>query len=479
MDFPSILPNKYKRLLCEDILIPPDRQRQEIDTTDIDQSILERGVLMPIIVRPTTLGDKSDKIWAIVAGERRLRSSIKLGIPDIPVRLGGELSKDEWELIELEENIKRKNLLWQEEARAIYRIHELKSSQSPDWTADATAKFVGMDPGNVTRVLRVVPELGSARIAGAEGLRPAWNILSRLDERRGADIINSLVESGIGAFMPGFDTPEPSTEIPFDLPLAPDGASPPRPISLAPLPKPGNGLLLPPKLSDSILNVDFLEWAPSYTGQRFNFIHMDPPYGVNVFAGNMSGRQGHDTYSDEETVYWDILKCFCENIDRLMTGGSHFMLWFSMDYYSETLAFFAQNAPSLNFSNFPLIWVKSDNVGILPDPKRGPRRIYETALVASREDHLIGRPVSNAYSAPTDKTFHTSTKPEPMLRHFFQMFVDETTRLFDPTCGSGSALRAAESLGASQVLGLERDPKHFEAAQTALKSFRNLKRAGK
>ena len=29
--------------------------------------------------------------------------------------------------------------------------------------------------------------------------------------------------------------------------------------------------------------------------------------------------------------------------------------------------------------------------------------------------------------------------------------------VFDPTCGSGTALRAAESLGATRVLGLERD----------------------
>jgi DNA modification methylase len=204
---------------------------------------------------------------------------------------------------------------------------------------------------------------------------------------------------------------------------------------------------------------------------------MDPPYGIEVFGGNMSGRKAHDTYSDEADVYWRILGCLCDNLDTLMTPSSHFMLWFSMEHYSKTLEFFRERAPSLDFSPFPLIWTKSDNVGILPDPKRGPRRIYETALIATRSDHLIVRPVSNSYAAPTDKTYHPSTKPEPMLRYFFQMFVDESTRLLDPTCGSGSALRAAESLGAKEVLGLERDPKHFEAANIALRSFRNLRRA--
>ena len=44
-----------------------------------------------------------------------------------------------------------------------------------------------------------------------------------------------------------------------------------------------------------------------------------------------------------------------------------------------------------------------------------------------------------------------------MLRHFFEMLVDETSSVFDPTCGSEDGLRAAESLGATRVLGLERD----------------------
>jgi predicted RNA methylase len=55
------------------------------------------------------------------------------------------------------------------------------------------------------------------------------------------------------------------------------------------------------------------------------------------------------------------------------------------------------------------------------------------------------------------------------------MFVDQTTKMFDPTCGSGSSLRAAESMGAEHVLGLERDPEHFESATSAYRKFRILK----
>jgi DNA modification methylase len=121
--------------------------------------------------------------------------------------------------------------------------------------------------------------------------------------------------------------------------------------------------------------------------------------------------------------------------------------------------------------------VKSDGTGILPDPERGPRQIYETCLLASRGDRKIVRAVANAYSAPTVRDTHMSEKPEPMLRHFFGMLVDENTIMLDPTCGSGSSLRAAESLGARRVLGLEINPEFAGLARNALERSRKLRKA--
>ena len=76
--------------------------------------------------------------------------------------------------------------------------------------------------------------------------------------------------------------------------------------------------------------------------------------------------------------------------------------------------------------------------------------------------------VSDTYSSPSDNALHMSAKPEPMLRYFMGMFCDEHSRVLDPTCGSGSALRAAESLKAERVLGLETNPEMVKVANTAL-----------
>jgi predicted RNA methylase len=95
--------------------------------------------------------------------------------------------------------------------------------------------------------------------------------------------------------------------------------------------------------------------------------------------------------------------------------------------------------------------------------------------MATRGGRNVVQVVSDAYSCPTDKTYHVSTKPEPMLKHFFRMLVDENTRLLDPTCGGGSAIRAAESMNAQAVLGLEVDEQICGTARMALRKARTLR----
>ena len=152
------------------------------------------------------------------------------------------------------------------------------------------------------------------------------------------------------------------------------------------------------------------------------------------------------------------------SLDRITSDSAHIMFWFSMDYYSETLRFFSKHTDFI-MQPFPLYWSKSDNVGLLPDPSRGPRRVVETALIGSRGDRKIVQAVANHFAHPSIRDEHMSVKPPAMLRHFFRMFVDEHTSILDPTCGSGSSLRAARDAGATKLLGLERDPEFARRAQ--------------
>lgn len=457
--------SKFKRALLSTIIVDrAARQRQEIGIDDgLVDSIKRLGVLNPIIVEETSPGE-----YRLIAGERRLIHSAHAGLRDIPIRLVTDLSDLEKQIVELDENLRRKDFVWKEEAAAIGRIHGLYEQIADEageaWNATRTSEAIGIKPSLMTIYLRVYNGRDNELVAKATGLREAYNILARKDERAEADAINDIVESNLAFLAPKAASLPASAAGAKSSPAAPSGPN-----------------IVAPEIS--ILNLPFDEWASTYTGPRFNLIHCDFPYGVGVFDGEMAGGDRHGGYADTADVYWALCASMAKHLDRIMSPSGHMLFWLSadIDIMYKTKDFFRANAPSLDFLGFPLIWLKSDNTGIVSDPQRRPRHIYEACLFASREDRKIVRTKADAYPAPTNKDVHPSTKPEPMLRHFMEMLVDENTRLLDPTCGSGAALRAAESLGArpENVLGLELDATHCENARRALRNFRLLRSAAK
>lgn len=446
------------------------RQRQELDVSDLLDSIPRRGVLVPIIV--TNEQGPNGQLYKLIAGERRYTASTKLGLPSIPARLLSELPALEQRIIELEENLRRKDLTWQEQCLAIASLHQTYSEGADgEWSYTRTAEAIGYSPAWVQRCCRVAKELHRDNIREMDTATRAFNFIAREDERVASDAISNILSSATEAATHASDrqiAPDPLDDI-LNAPTAQI-----RPVAGHSMPAP---IITP--ADESILQQSFLDWAPSYTGEPFNLIHCDFPYGVNVFGGKWSGKQSWANYKDTADIYEKLIVCLCENLDRIMAHSAHLVFWLSGDIkiQARTLAIFADLAPQLAFCNFPLIWLKSDNVGIIPDPKREPRRIYETALIASREDRLLVKPVSNAIAAQTHKEHHPHTKPESVLKHFFSMFVDQNTRMLDPTCGGGSSLRAAEALGAAHVLGLEIDDEYVANARRALNHFRVLKKA--
>ena len=119
-------------------------------------------------------------------------------------------------------------------------------------------------------------------------------------------------------------------------------------------------------------------------------------------------------------------------------------------------------------ADYCLIWHKSDNAGVAPDPQRGPRNTHEMAFFASRGDRKLtaAGTKSNSFAYPGKRTdaIHVSEKPVAMLSHFFEMLCDEHSAVLDPTCGSANALKVAKTLGANRVLGLEKMTEFYETA---------------
>lgn len=440
--------DEYQRIPCTQIVVKrEERQRKDLKITEeFKDSIKARGVLLPIIVT---------RDLVLVAGERRLTASLELGLETIPCRFFEDLDPAEAQIVELEENVKRQDLSWQEIVLTVKNLYALYTSREGEISHGAFAARLNLTRSWVSSLLRVGEDIDNPRIAAMPTVNTALNTLRRADERRAGDAISAIVAAAPDAFdkVPKGAPPAPGT--------APEPTAPPAP---------------PPEPLSPIMHTSFAEWLTTYQGERFNFLHCDFPYGVNLFDGQYGAASGDKHYEDTPEIYFQLIDLLAANLDRVLGYSAHVMFWFSMEHYEETLSRFRTRMPDIVWNKFPLIWAKSDNVGIMPDPKRGPRRVYETCLMGSRGDRPVVKPIANYYACPTDKQFHPSTKPVPMLKHFFQMFVDNSTRLLDPTCGSGSALRAALDCGAPYVLGLEQDEEHYKNAVRAYTHWKNMRK---
>lgn len=177
----------------------------------------------------------------------------------------------------------------------------------------------------------------------------------------------------------------------------------------------------------------------------------------------------HGQYDDSFATYEALLGALDEAMDNVVSHSAHMVFWFGMQHYSYTL----DRLGRMGWRVWPqpLIWHKTDNTGILADAQRAPRWTYETAFFASRGDRPIVKATGASCGHPStrrDDRIHTSEKPRTVLEHFLRMLVDDTTRMLDPTCGSGNSVRVAYRLGAEFSLGLEIDPDFAAEAEANL-----------
>ena len=436
----------------------PEGSRREIQSEHVDtlvSSIRTNDLIHAIIV---------DKNLQLIAGGHRLEAFRKLrnlnvhctkpvyeGWSKIPARYAEDYSEAELARIELIENLQQRRLDWKEEAAGLQKIHKLQQASAPNWTGDRTAQLLFLSPSEVSRALQVAEQLADnpEPIKSCESIWSAYKILQRRQDRERSSALEQMF-SGI----------KPAAINVKEI-IQPDAKPVPVPVSVA-----------APEPVSPIVNLPFATWAESYTGQRFNFLHCDFPYGINLQDGPGQGtRKDAFAYDDSPEVYWSLLQDLANYQDKLLAQSCHIMFWFSQNYLLETIDFFTKNFPRFKRQSHMMIWHFIDKSGIAPDTQRYGRRNYETALCFVAGDRKIVQltELAQGYSgqAGRSKSLHRSEKPYEMLKSFLRMFIDSHSAVLDPTCGSGTALRVAHSLGASHIVGCEIDSEMSDAASAA------------
>ena len=429
----------------ENILISPDRHRQDFDPDalmDLTTSIETNGLMHPLVLRKTSAG------FVLVAGESRLRAIKDLWglgmrliydntiIPEgqVPYTTLGELSPLKAEEAELDENLRRRDLSWQELAAAHERLHRLRQAQReveitsaqevggqlPVWTVANTAEEItgrrdGAYQDKVRRELIVAKNLGNPKVQAAKSVDEAFKVLKQ-EEARARNV--ALAEE-IGKTYSG-DVHE-------------------------------------------LFNCSCFDWFSNYDGHPgiVDVILTDPPYGMGADsfgdgAGKLSTIEHH--YDDSYEAWRLLLSAWCPLSYAICKPQAHAYVFCDIDRFHE-LKQMMQDAGWYVFRT-PLIYIKP-NSGRVPLPDQGPRRQWEAILYAIKGK----KPVTHIYpdvlySTADEQLAHGAQKTVEGFKNLLQRSVIPGDVVLDCFAGTGTIIPAAHAFKC-QAICIEESKEHF------------------
>jgi ParB family chromosome partitioning protein len=142
--------NTVRRLPVDSIIANRQNPRRDFDADQLEEltnSIREKGVMQPLLVRPNAAQPNS---YEIIAGERRWRAAQRAGLTDVPVIVRDVGDKEALELAIIE-NVQRADLNPLEEAQGYGQLME-----QFDYTQQDLAQVIGKSRSHVANTLRLL-----------------------------------------------------------------------------------------------------------------------------------------------------------------------------------------------------------------------------------------------------------------------------------------------------------------------------------
>ncbi len=409
----------------KDIIVPPDRGRKTFTRLiEMAESIRKFGLIHPIVVAP--IEDKPDK-YLLVAGERRYRGAVLAGISEMQASLRHE-SEDILAEIELEENVCRADISFEEEGNILKKIQDRKKKTNPSWTVADTAEMTGRSVGDVSNKIKIAKKFKERPDfkAKCEG-KPYTACIKIIEQAEEAEKVKSLIDRGL-------------IQITTEL-------------------RHGNCL-------DLIRDLE--------TGS-VDLLLTDPPYGLEKMeklrssgSVKLSGHQlMSDTHNlDLETIL-HLLSELAPHLSRVMKEGAHFYMFCGYQYAGD---FITALSPHLEFIPPILHWDR----GRPSAPAYGYNYMSRTECIIYGCRPPKGRRLNeNMYNilecpdVPKDLRMFPTEKPVPLLKTLIKQSTTPNGLVLDLFAGSASTLEAAKVSG-RRGIGFEIDEEAFLRAQKRL-----------
>lgn len=415
----------FDKILIDSILTD-DRIRSDMGDIDgLCNSIREFGIIQPIVVTAEPLPYRSK----LVVGGRRLAAMKRLGMKELTHGVHyiyrGEESDFIRKSVELEENLRRKELSWQEQVRAkqelltlMQTVHgvaeaggrtrsELKAGESAGFGVRKLASMLGESPAQTSKDLR---------IAGALKSLPQ---LSKADTKEGAfrqlNILGAVASMVVNkaAMQPGVP----------------------------------QWTLYEGRFQDNVQKV---------ASETVDLVYSDLPFGVDL---SKMSKHGADTvgYDDTRSAVVSSVTDFATESYRLLRPDRYAIFWFGFNYYGDLLA--GLERAGFGVVPVPVIWFK--HTRSTENPNTRYANAYDAALVAMKGSPVFIRPGSaNVVDLPaitSTERLQIAQQPVALVRKFIEDTTAEGATVVDFTAGSGTTGVAALELKRKVIL-FEKEP---------------------
>jgi ParB family transcriptional regulator, chromosome partitioning protein len=165
----------------------PRRTFNEDQLEELTNSIREKGVMQPLLVRPSD----DPNIFELIAGERRWRASQRAGLHDVPVIIRDVNDKEALELAIIE-NVQRADLNPLEEAMGYGQLIE-----QFEYTQQDLAQVIGKSRSHVANTLRLLRLPEDVREMVASGTLTAGHARTLITAEDPATLARQIVSGGL------------------------------------------------------------------------------------------------------------------------------------------------------------------------------------------------------------------------------------------------------------------------------------------
>lgn len=179
-----------KKLPVEFIIANRANPRRSFDPEqleDLTNSIREKGIMQPLLVRPSD----DPNVFELIAGERRWRAAQKAGLHEVPVIIRVVDDKEALELAIIE-NVQRADLNPLEEAMGYGQLIE-----QFDYTQQDLAQVIGKSRSHVANTLRLLKLPEDVRSMVSSGTLTAGHARTLITAEDPAALAQQIVAKGL------------------------------------------------------------------------------------------------------------------------------------------------------------------------------------------------------------------------------------------------------------------------------------------